>query len=92
MKPMKNFQYRFYDQSQLTLVCRVSDHENNNIGDGYYLVNKDEWECEDDSLGLFHLILTEISDDQIKIFRTENGDSVVFQSLPYNRKKEYMEV
>ena len=83
---------RFYDQNQLTLVCRTSDYENDNIGDGYYLVNNDEWKCEDDSLGLFHLILTKVSDNQIKIFLAENGDPVVFQSLPYNRKKEYMEV
>lgn len=48
---------RTYDTNEDVLVVRKSDYQNNNIGDGYFIVPKDEWFCEDDGLKSFHLFL-----------------------------------
>jgi len=87
-----NLLKRLYDENQLILVCRKSDYDNNNIGDGYYLVLKDEWEKEEESLDIFHLYLTKISDNEIQILTTANGTFIANQALPYKRKNEYMEL
>ena len=41
---------RMYDTNEDVLVARKSDYQNNNIGDGYFLVPKDEWFCNDDGI------------------------------------------
>ena len=46
---------RMYDTNEDVLVARKSDYQNNNIGDGYFIVPKEEWLCEDDGLNSFHL-------------------------------------
>ena len=33
-----------FDEREFVLVCRKSDYENNNIGDGVFLVFREEWE------------------------------------------------
>ena len=41
---------RKYDTNEDVLVVRKSDYQNNSIGDGYFLVPKDEWQMKDDAL------------------------------------------
>lgn len=38
-----------YNEQDFVLVCRKCDYEINNIGDGYFLVPKDEWFMDDNS-------------------------------------------
>lgn len=45
---------RMYDTNKYVLVVRKSDYENNNIGDGYFIVPNEEWTCEDDGIKKFH--------------------------------------
>ena len=39
---------KLYNTNVDVLVVRKSDYQNNNIGDGCFIVPKDEWLCEDD--------------------------------------------
>ena len=39
---------KLYNTNVDVLVVRKSDYQNDNIGDGYFIVTKDEWLCEDD--------------------------------------------
>ena len=64
---------RMYDTNEDVLVARKSDYQNNNIGDGYFIVPKDEWFCEDDGLNCFHLFLTKIDENRISLFLTSEG-------------------
>ena len=41
---------RMYNTNVDVLVVMKSDYQNNNIGDGYFIVPKEEWLCEDDGL------------------------------------------
>lgn len=41
---------RLYDINDDVLVARKSDCQNNAIGDGYFIIPKEEWTCEDDGL------------------------------------------
>ena len=59
---------RYYDKNEDVLVARKSDYQDNNIGDGYFLVPKEEWLCEDDGLNCFHLFLTKIDGNRISFF------------------------
>lgn len=81
-----------YDKREFVLVCRKIDFENNNIGDGYFLVLREEWENVDDSIKNFDLLLTDIKDNTIKLFYAPNGAVVISQSLPHSRKVEYIVV
>lgn len=83
---------RTYDTNEDVLVARKSDYQNNNIGDGYFLVPKDEWFCEDDGLNCFHLFLTKIDGNRISLFLTSEGTPVVFSELPLSRRSDYVEI
>lgn len=83
---------RMYNTNENVLVARKSDYQNNNIGDGYFLVPKDEWFCEDDGLNCFHLFLTKIDGNRISLFLTSEGTPVIFSELPLSRRKDYVEI
>ena len=81
-----------YDTNKDVLVARKYDYQNNNIGDGYFLVPKDEWVCEDDGLNCFHLFLTKIDGNRISLFLTVDGNPVIFSELPLSRRSDYVEI
>lgn len=83
---------RMYDTNEDVLVARKSDYQNNNIGDGYFFVPKDEWFCEDDGLNCFHLFLTKIDGNRISLFLTSEGNPVIFSELPLSRRSVYVEI
>lgn len=83
---------RLYDTNEDVLVVRKSDYQNNNIGDGYFIVPKEEWLCEDDGLNCFHLFLTKIDGNRISLFLTSGGNPVIFRELPLYRRNDYIEV
>lgn len=80
---------RMYNTNDDVLVVRKADYENNNIGDGYYIVPKDEWECEDDGLKRFHLFLTRLDGNRVYLYLTKEGNPVIFSELPLSRRTEY---
>ena len=81
-----------YDTNEDVLVARKSDYQNNNIGDGYFLVPKDEWFYEDDGLNCFHLFLTKMDGNRITLFLTSEGNPVIFSELPLSRRSDYVEI
>ena len=81
-----------YDTNKDVLVARKYDYQNNNIGDGYFLVPKDEWFCEDDGLNCFHLFLTKMDGKRISLFLTVEGNPVIFSELPLSRRKDHVEI
>ena len=83
---------RLYDTNEDVLVARKSDYQNNNIGDGYFLVPKDEWFCEDDGLNCFHLFLTKMDGNRITLFLTSEGNPVIVSELPLSRRSDYVEI
>ena len=83
---------RNYDTNEDVLVVRQSDYQNNNIGDGYFLVPKEEWLCEDEGVDSFCLFLTKIEGDSVSLFLTSGGNPVIFEELPLSRRNEYIEV
>jgi hypothetical protein len=94
-----NFKYermhyvRMFDEQEFVLVCCKSDYENNNIGDGVFLVLREEWEdTDDDSIKTFDLLLTSVENGTVKLFLAPNNAVVIIQALPYSRKIDYMEV
>ena len=46
---------RMSDINADILVVRKSEYQNNNIGDEYFIVPKEEWYCEDNGLKSCHL-------------------------------------
>ena len=83
---------KLYNTNVDVLVVRKSDYQNNNIGDGYFLVPKDEWLCEDDGIKRFHLFLTNVDGNRISLFLTDKGNPVIFSELPLSRRKDYVEI
>lgn len=83
---------RMYDTNEDVLVARKSDYQNNNIGDDYFLVPKDEWFCENDGLNCFHLFLTKIDGNRISLFLTSEGTPIIFSELPLSRRSDYVEI
>ena len=83
---------RMYDTNEDVLVVRKSDYQNNNIGDGYFLVPKDEWFCEDEAIKRFHLFLTNVDGNRISLFLTVEGNPVIFSELPLSLRKDYVEI
>ncbi len=82
-----------FDEQEFVLVCRRNDYENGIIGDGLFLVSKEEWEDTDDySIKTFDLLLTSVENGTVKLFLAPNNAVVVIQALPYSRKIDYMEV
>lgn len=70
-----------YDTNEDVLVARKSDYQNNNIGDGYFIVPKEEWLCEDDELKNFHLFLTKIDRNRMSLFLTSKGNPVILKNF-----------
>lgn len=83
---------RTYDTNEDVLVVRKSDYQNDNIGDGYFLVPKEEWTCEDDGLKSFHLFLTKFYGNRVSLFLTSEGNPVIFRKLPLSRRSDYIEI
>lgn len=81
-----------YDTNEDVLVARKSDYQNDNIGDGYFIVPKEEWVCEDDGFNYFHLFLTKIDGNRITSFLTGGGNPVIFRELPLSRRSDYVEI
>ena len=81
-----------YDTNEDVLVARKSDYQNNNISDGYFIVPKDEWTCEDDGIKRFHLFLTNVEGNRISLFLTTEGNPVIFSELPLSRRSDYVEI
>ncbi|MBO7231230.1 MAG: hypothetical protein J6V20_07485 [Bacteroidaceae bacterium] len=80
-----------FNEQEFVAVCRKTDYENNNIGDGIFLVYKKEWEDTDDySIKTFDLLLTSVKNNTIKLYPAPNNAVVIVQSLPYSRKEDYM--
>ena len=88
----QDYKYMFNEQ-EFVAVCRKSDYENDNIGDGIFLVCKNEWEDTDDySIKTFDLLLTSIEGNSIKLYPAPNNAVIIVQQLPHSRKSEYMEI
>ena len=83
---------KLYNTNVDVLVVRKSDYQNNNIGDGYFIVPKDEWTCEDDGMKRFHLFLTNVDGNRISLFLTVEGNPVIFSELPLSRRSYYVEI
>ena len=82
-----------FDKQKFVLVCRKNDYENNNIGDGVFLVLREKWEdTDEDSIKTFDLLLTSVKDRIVKLFLSPNNAGVIVQKLPYSRKIDNMEV
>lgn len=79
---------RMYDTNEDVLVVRKSDYQNN----GYFIVPKDEWLCEDDGLKSFHLFLTKLDGNRVSLFLTSEGNPVIFRELPLSRRSDYFEI
>lgn len=83
---------KLYNTNVDVLVVRKSDYQNNNIGDGYFLVPIEEWTCEDDGLKSFHLFLTKFDENRVSLFLTREGNPVIFRELPLLRRSDYIEI
>lgn len=83
---------KLYNTNVDVLVVRKSDYQNNNIGDGYFLVPIEEWTCEDDGLKSFHLFLTKFYGNKVSLFLTSEGIPVIFRELPLLRRSDYIEI
>lgn len=83
---------KLYNTNVDVLVVRKSDYQNNNIGDGYFLVPIEEWTCEDDGLKSFHLFLTKFDGNRVSLFLTSEGHPVIFRELPLSRRSYYIEI
>ena len=83
---------RMYDTNEDVLVARKSDYQNNNIGDGYFIVPKEEWLCNDDGIKRFHLFLTNVDGNRIFLFLTSEGNPVILSELPLSRRSDYVEI
>lgn len=84
-----------FDEQEFVLVCRRNDYENENgiIGDGLFLVSREEWEDTDDySIKTFNLLLTAVENNVVKLYPAPNNAVVIFQTLPYSKKVDYIEV
>lgn len=83
---------KLYNTNVDVLVVRKSDYQNNNIGDGYFIVPKDEWLCEDEEPKSFHLFLTKFDGKKVSLFLTSEGHPVIFRELPLSRRSDYIEI
>ena len=83
---------KLYNTNVDVLVVRKSDYQNNNIGDGCFIVPKDEWLCEDAEPKSFHLFLTKFDGHKVSLFLTSEGHPVIFRELPLSRRSDYIEI
>lgn len=79
---------KLYNTNVDVLVVRKSDYQNN----GYFIVPKDEWLCEDDGLKSFHLFLTKFYGNKVSLFLTSEGNPVILRELPLSRRSDYIEI
>lgn len=80
------YSIRMYDTNEDVLVARKYDYQNNIIGDGYFLVPKDDWTCEDDGVKRFHLYHTKTDRNRIALFLTREGNSKVLVTTLITKK------
>lgn len=71
-----------YNTIEDILVAKKSDHQNNAIGDGYFIVPPKEWLSEDDGIRTFHLFLTKIESDRIPLYLAQGKYPVIFNEIP----------
>lgn len=83
---------RNYDTNEDILVVWKSGYQNDNIGDEYFIVPKEEWYCEDNGLKSFHLFLTKVDGNRISLFLTSEGNPVIFRELPLSQRSYYIEI
>lgn len=83
---------RNYDTNEDILVVWKSGYQNDNIGDEYFIVPKEEWYCEDNGLKSFHLFLTKVDGNRISLFLTSEGNPVIFRELPLSQRSDYIEI
>ena len=83
---------RNYDTNEDILVVWKSGYQNDNIGDEYFIVPKEEWYCEDNGLKSFHLFLTKVDGNRISLFLTSEGNPVIFRELPLSKRSYYIEI
>ena len=83
---------KLYNTNVDVLVVRKSDYQKNNIGDGCFIVPKDEWLCEDEEPKSFHLFLTKFDGNKVSLFLTSEGHPVIFRELPLSRRSDYVDI
>ena len=83
---------RNYDTNEDILVVWKSGYQNDNIGDEYFIVPKEEWYCEDNGVKSFHLFLTKVDGNRISLFLTSEGNPVIFRELPLSQRSDYIEI
>ena len=83
---------KLYNTNVDVLVVRKSDYQNNNIGDGCFIVPKDEWLCEDEEPKSFHLFLTKFDGNKVSLFLTSEGHPVILREIPLSRRSDYIEI
>lgn len=83
---------RNYDTNEDILVVWKSGYQNDNIGDEYFIVPKEEWYCEDNGLKSFHLFLTKVDGNRISLFLTSEGNPVIFRELPLSQRSDFIEI
>lgn len=60
---------RMYDADEGVLIARISDYQKHNIGDGYFIVSREEWLCkDDDGLKRFYLNLAKLDRTECPCF------------------------
>ena len=79
-----------FDEQEFVLVCRRNDYENGIIGVGLFLVSRED--TDDYSIKTFDLLLTAVENNVVKLYPAPNNAVVIFQTLPYSRKVDYIEV
>ena len=79
-----------FDEREFVLVCRKSDYEKKNVGDGVFLVLREEWEDKDDDpTKTFDLLLTSVKNGTVKLYPAPNNAVVIVQALPYCKSRLY---
>ena len=89
---MNNLLYLF-DEQEFVIVCRKTEEPNNIAEKELFLVSKGEWEdIDNDPTKTFDLLLTSIENNSIKLYPAPNNAVIIFKSLPYSEKSNYMEI
>lgn len=89
----KRHYIKMFDEQKFILVCRRSDYENDNIGDGLFLVDRKKWQDTDEySIKTFDLLMTSVKNDRVELYPDPNNAAIIHQTLPYSRKIDYIEV
>ncbi len=70
-------------------VCRKSDYENDAIGDGIFLVKKEEWKADEDIMKYFDLFLTNVKKKEFRLLPTRDQSLPFFRRLPLEKRSDY---